>query len=129
MLTGPWPSWAGGEERSGVREYAPLASVVVGSALRPSRSRPWDPDWATHKVAEAPAAAGVELDIKGGRHYTVSQLMAGGFDLPNTATRLGHSGGGATTLRHHADPVSEVDRRAAAYLAQLTARSAAQNGR
>ncbi|MGH3195956.1 MAG: hypothetical protein ACRDOH_06965 [Streptosporangiaceae bacterium] len=37
------------------------------------------------------------------------------------AARLGHSGGGATTLRHYADPVSEVDRRAAAYLAQLTA--------
>ena len=43
-----------------------------------------------------------------------------GFDLRNTAARLGHSGGGATTLRHHADPVSEVDRRAAAYLAKLT---------
>jgi len=49
--------------------------------------------------------AGVELDIKGGRHYTASQLLAGGFDLRNTAARLGHSGGGATTLRHLADPV------------------------
>jgi len=28
---------------------------------------------------------------------------------------------GATTLRHNADPISEVDRRAAAYLSQLTA--------
>ena len=54
------------------------------------------------------------------RHYTASQLLAAGFDLGNTAARLGHSGGGATTLRHYADPVSEVDRRAAAYLAQLT---------
>ena len=89
----------------------------------PGHSRPWNPDWATHKVAEAAAAAGVELDIKGGRHYTASQLLAGGFDLRNTAARLGHSGGGATTLRHYADPVPEVDRRAAAYLAQLTARS------
>ena len=70
--------------------------------------------------SSTPAAAGVELDIKGGRHYTASQLLAGGFDLRNTAARLGHSGGGATTLRHYADPVSEVDRRAAAYLAQLT---------
>ena len=46
----------------------------------------------------------------------------------NTAARLGHSGGGATTLRHYADPVPEVDRRAAAYLAQLTAGSATQSG-
>ena len=94
----------------------------------PAHSRPWNPDWATHKVAEAAAAAGVKLDIKGGRHYTASQLLAGGFDLRNTAARLGHSGGGATTLRHYADPVPEVDRRAAAYLAQLTARSATQTG-
>ena len=94
----------------------------------PAHTRPWNPDWATHKVAEAAAAAGVKLDIKGGRHYTASQLLAGGFDLRNTAARLGHSGGGATTLRHYADPVPEVNRRAAAYLAKLTARSAAQDG-
>jgi hypothetical protein len=65
----------------------------------------------------------VKLDKKGGRHYAASQLLAGGFDLRNTAARLGHSGGDATTLRHYADPVPEVNRRAAAYLAQLTARS------
>jgi hypothetical protein len=35
---------------------------------------------------------------------------------------------GATTLRHYADPVSEVDWRAAAYLAQLTARSSTDSG-
>jgi integrase len=89
----------------------------------PAHSRPWNPDWVTHQIAAAADKAGVELDIKGGRHYTASQLLAGGFDLRNTAARLGHSGGGATTLRHYADPVPEVDRRAAAYLAQLTARS------
>ena len=42
-------------------------------------------------LADAAAAAGVELDIKGGRHYTASQLLAGGFDLRNTAARLGHT--------------------------------------
>jgi site-specific recombinase XerD len=108
------------------------ALAAVGVGLRddaylfssdPAHARPWSPDWATHKVADAADAAGVELDIKGGRHYTASQLLAGGFDLRNTAARLGHSGGGATTLRHYVDPVPEVDRRAAAYLAQLTARS------
>ena len=109
---------------------AALAAVGVG--LRddaylfsndPAHARPWNPDWVTHQIAAAADAAGVKLDIKGGRHYTASQLLAGGFDLRNTAARLGHSGGGATTLRHYADPVPEVDRRAAAYLAKLTARS------
>jgi integrase len=108
------------------------ALAAVGVELRadaylfsndPAHTRPWNPDWVTHQIAEAADAAGVALDIKGGRHYTASQLLAGGFDLRNTAARLGHSGGGATTLRHYADPVPEVDRRAAAYLAQLTARS------
>ena len=76
----------------------------------------------THRVCDLAKAASVDLDIKGIRHYTASQLLAAGFDLGNTAARLGHSGGGATTLKHYADPVSEVDRRAAAYLAQLTTR-------
>jgi len=106
------------------------ALAAVGAGLRndaylfsndPAHARPWNPDWVTHQIAAAADAAGVKLDIKGGRHYTASQLLAGGFDLRNTAARLGHSGGGATTLRHYADPVPEVDRRAAAYLAKLTA--------
>ena len=94
----------------------------------PVHARPWNPDWATHKVADAAAGAGVGLDIKGLRHYTASQLLAASFDLRNTAARLGHSGGGATTLRHYADPVSEVDRRAASYLSRLTADAAAPAG-
>jgi integrase len=86
----------------------------------PMHAVPWNPDWASHKVSDLAAATGVELNIKTLRHYTASQLLAGGFDLQNTAARLGHGGGGATTLKHYADPVSEVDRRAATYLAQLT---------
>jgi integrase len=93
----------------------------------PKGVSPWNPDWVTHKAGELAAAAGVKLNIKGLRHYTASQLLAARFDLRNTAARLGHGSGGATTLRHYADPVSEVDRRAAAYLAQLTARSAVES--
>ncbi len=89
----------------------------------PAGAIPWNPDWATHKVSDLATEAGVRLNVKALRHYTASQLLAGGIDLRNTAARLGHGSGGATTLRHYADPVSEVDRRAAAYLAQLTAPS------
>jgi integrase len=87
----------------------------------PLGERPWNPDWVTHKAAQVAWTAGVSLSIKALRHYSASQLLAGGIDLRNTAARLGHGGGGATTLRHYADPISEVDRRAAAYLAQITA--------
>jgi len=93
----------------------------------PMGASPWNPDWASHKASDLAAATGVKLNIKGLRHYTASQLLAARFDLRNTAARLGHGSGGATTLRHYADPVSEVDRRAAAYLAQLTAGSGAQS--
>ena len=88
------------------------ALAAVGVELRddaylfsndPSHARPWNPDWVTHQIAAAADAAGVDLDIKGSRHYTASQFLAGGFDLRNTAARLGHSGGGATTLRHYAE--------------------------
>jgi hypothetical protein len=33
-------------------------------------------------------------------------MLAEGFDLGNTAARLGHSGGGATTLKHYASPMT-----------------------
>jgi integrase len=93
----------------------------------PAYATPWNPDWTSHRVSDLATAAGVKLNIKGLRHYTASQLLAARFDLRNTAARLGHGSGGATTLRHYADPVSEVDRRAAAYLADLTAGSHTQS--
>jgi integrase len=79
----------------------------------------------SHKVAAAAGAAGVDLDIKGGRRCTASQFLAAGFDRRNTAARLGHSGGGATTLRYYADPVPEADRRTATYLCRLTSNATA----
>jgi integrase len=97
-----------------------LAPSAYPFSNHPANTRPWNPDWASHRVADLADAAGIQLNIKALRHYTASQLLAAGFDLGDTAARLGHSGGGATTLKHYADPVSEVDRRAAAYLAQLT---------
>jgi len=101
-------------------QLAPTAYVFSSDV---NGTVPWNPDWVTHKVAEVAKAARVTINVKALRHYTASQLLAGGIDLRNTAARLGHGDGGATTLRHYADPVSEVDRRAAAYLAQLTAPS------
>jgi integrase len=86
----------------------------------PAHATPWNPDWASHQVSALADEADVDLNVKKLRHYTASQLLAARFDLQNTAARLGHGGGGATTLKHYADPVSEVDRKAAVYLAELT---------
>lgn len=97
-----------------------LAEDAYLFSNEPTHAAPWNPDWASHQVSDLADEAGVDLNIKKLRHYTASQLLAARFDLQNTAARLGHGGGGATTLKHYADPVSEVDRRAAAFLAELT---------
>ncbi|SBW21144.1 integrase family protein [Candidatus Protofrankia californiensis] len=109
------------EERD--RITAALAKVDVALAEDafvfshdPSHSKPWNPDSATHRVAEVAKAAGVKATIKSMRHYNATQLLAAGVDLRTTAGRLGHGSGGATTLRVYAHRTAEADRRAAAAL-------------
>ena len=50
------------------------------------------------------------------RHYSATELLSAGVDLRTVAGRLGHGGGGATTLRVYAAWVSESDQRAAEIL-------------
>jgi len=50
------------------------------------------------------------------RHYSATELIAGGVDVRTVAGRLGHGGGGATTLRVYAAWVSEADQRASSSL-------------
>ena len=44
---------------------------------------------------------------------SATELIAAGVDVRTAAGRLGHGGGGATTLRVHSAWVSEADQRAA----------------
>jgi integrase len=88
----------------------------------PLGQRPWHPDHFTH----AYRALADELDIveplKNLRHFNATQLLAAGVDLRTTAGRLGHSDGGATTLRHYASWTRPADQRVAEQLAtELTA--------
>jgi integrase len=50
------------------------------------------------------------------RHYSATELLTAGVDLRTVAGRLGHAGGGATTLRVYAAWVAQSDRRAAEIL-------------
>ena len=59
------------------------------------------------------------VQLKSLRHFAATQMLAGGIDLRTTAGRLGHSGGGATTLKVYAHTLPEADQRAAALLAAL----------
>ncbi|HKR48028.1 MAG TPA: tyrosine-type recombinase/integrase [Pseudonocardiaceae bacterium] len=47
------------------------------------------------------------------RHYSATELIAAGVDIRTVAGRLGHGGGGTTTLRAYTAWVSEADQRAA----------------
>jgi integrase len=50
------------------------------------------------------------------RHYSATELINAGVDVRTVAGRLGHGGGGATTLRVYAAWVAESDQRAATAL-------------
>lgn len=47
------------------------------------------------------------------RHYSATELISSGVDARTVAGRLGHGGGGATTLRVYSAWVSEADQKAA----------------
>ena len=78
---------------------------------------PWNPDTVGKWFRQIAAAAGVETTVHGLRHYNATQMLSSGVDL-RTAGRLGHSGGGAVTLRVYAHRTRPADQRAAELLAR-----------
>jgi integrase len=83
-------------------------------------SRPMLPGTVTKKYARQAGALGIESHLHELRHYSATELLAAGVDLRTIAGRMGHGGGGATTLRVYAAWIPESDRRAASALsAQL----------
>ncbi|HEX2262697.1 MAG TPA: tyrosine-type recombinase/integrase [Pseudonocardiaceae bacterium] len=60
---------------------------------------------------------GIDTNLHKLRHYSATELVAAGVDVRTVAGRLGHSGGGTTTLRTYAAWVSEADQRAAGGIA------------
>lgn len=78
---------------------------------------PWHPDHFTHGYREVANGLGITEPLKNLRHFNATQLLAAGVDLRTTAGRLGHSDGGATTLRVYASWTKPADQRAAELLA------------
>ena len=58
----------------------------------------------------------IDTHIHALRHYSATELLTAGIDLRTVAGRLGHGGGGATTLRVYAAWVAATDRKAAEIL-------------
>jgi len=84
----------------------------------PAGLRPWNPSHFTHRFRHYADAVGIEEPLKNLRHFNATQLLAAGVDLRTTAARLGHSGGGATTLRVYASATQAADRAAPEGLAR-----------
>jgi len=83
----------------------------------PVGARPWHPDHFTHAYRNLSNELGIREPLKNLRHFNATQLLAAGVDLRTTAGRLGHSDGGATTLRVYASWTKPADQRAAELLA------------
>jgi integrase len=82
----------------------------------PTHGRPWNPDWVTHRYTKMAADQGISTHLHELRHYSATELLSAGVDLATVSGRLGHGGGGATTLRVYAAWVAASDQRAAEVL-------------
>ncbi len=96
---------------------AELARDAYLFASDPLCREPWQPEQVSQRFHRLAKRAGVATTLHSfGRHYSATRLLAAGVDLRTVAGRLGHSGGGATTLRVYAAWVNANDRRAAEVL-------------
>jgi integrase len=74
------------------------------------------PDSVSQRYAKMCRRLGWDMNLHQLRHYSATELVAAGVDLRTIAGRLGHSGGGVTTLRVYSAWMPEADSRAATTL-------------
>ena len=79
--------------------------------------RPCDPSAITHRYARMTKKLGLRTHLHALRHYSATELLAAGVDLRTVAGRLGHGGGGSTTLKVYAAWVAGADKKAAHLIA------------
>jgi integrase len=106
-------------ERCRARAAAVGVGLPAGTyvfSLAPDGATPLLPDSVTQRYRRLAKRLGLSSTLHDLRHFSATQLLAAGVDLRTVAGRLGHGGGGATTLRVYAAFVADADRRAAALL-------------
>ncbi len=84
---------------------------------------PLIPDSVSQRFDRLVDRLGIATSLHKLRHYNATELIAAGVDVRTVAGRLGHGGGGATTLRVYAAWVTEADRRAASTVASRLPRA------
>ncbi|ANY06906.1 integrase [Pseudonocardia sp. HH130630-07] len=76
-----------------------------------------NPDTVTQRYGRMVKRLGITTHLHCLRHYSATELIAAGVDIRTVAGRLGHAGGGSTTLRTYTAFVLESEQRSAAALA------------
>lgn len=89
--------------------------VFSGNKI-PDHTKPYPPDAISRRYKRMATGLGIKTHIHSLRHYSATELLTAGIDLRTVAGRLGHGGGGATTLRVYAAWVAASDRKAAELL-------------
>ena len=100
----------------------PLAPAAYVFSFDPAGRRPMNPDSVTHRFGRLARQLGLRVRLHDLRHYAATQLIAGGVDVRTVSGRIGHAGGGATTLKVYTHFQAAADRRAAELLEQTLRR-------
>lgn len=79
----------------------------------PAYDRFYTPGAITQRFDGTAQKAGVDTTFHKLRHYSATELIKAGVDINTVSGRLGHGGGGTTTLKVYTAFVSEADQRAA----------------
>lgn len=89
---------------------------VFTGVRSPDYSQPYSPAGVSSRYKDMATRLGIKTHLHALRHYSATELLTAGVDLRTVAGRLGHGGGGATTLRVYAAWVAATDRKAAEIL-------------
>ncbi|NEE01144.1 tyrosine-type recombinase/integrase [Phytoactinopolyspora halotolerans] len=84
----------------------------------PAHSVPLRPSSVTQRYRRLVRRLGIDTHLHALRDYSATELIAAGVDVRTVAGRLGHGGGGTTTLRVYTAWLSEADQRAAQALTE-----------
>jgi integrase len=89
---------------------------VFSGSKTPDHTQPYSPNAVTQRYKDMADRLDIDTHLHALRHYSATELLTAGVDLPTVSGRLGHGGGGATTLRVSAAWVAASDRKAAEIL-------------
>lgn len=102
---------------------------TTGKPTNRDATAPYSPDAISRRYKRMATSLGINTHIHALRHFSATELLSAGIDLRTVAGRLGHGGGGATTLRVYAASawVAATDRKAAEILGSRLPKRAARS--